>query len=153
MRVSQLYCVRLNEDLTETVGEHKLITTPTYDFELKSSDRGTLWNEGPCVIKRGDEYIMNYSANCYATNDYAICIAVSDSPFGEWKKLSNNPVLSKRGGLFGAGHNAFFNGKDGNLYTSFHIQTDPEHPSGDRRTVIGKVTFEGEGENIKQSIE
>ena len=48
----------------------------------------------------------------------------------------------------GAGHNAFFTGLDGQLYTAFHIQTNPDKPSGDRRTVIGKVEFsEKNGEN------
>ena len=43
-------------------------------------------------------------------------------------------------------------GKDGKLYTSFHVQTDPEHPGGDRRTVIGEVTFTEENGIIKQTI-
>ena len=40
---------------------------------------------------------------------------------------------------YATGHDALFYGKDGALYTSFHIQTDPAHPSGDRRLVIGRV--------------
>ncbi len=152
IRVSQIYCVRLNDELTETIGEHKLVATPTYEWEKKSGD--PLWNEGPCVIKLGDKYVMNYSANCYATNDYAICLAVSDSPMGEWiKPEKSNPVLSRRGNLFGAGHNAFFQGFDGMLYTSFHIQTNPESPSGDRRVVIGKVRFEQRDGVLLQIIE
>ena len=110
-----------------------------------------LWNEGPCVIRRGGKYLMNYSANCYASNDYAICLAVADSPLGPWVKSAANPVLCCREGLTGAGHNAFFTGKDGELYTSFHIQTNPDRPSGDRRTVIGRVRFtERDGELIQE---
>ena len=150
-RVSQIYVVQLNDDLTKTVGEHKLVTTPTCDFELKSGK--TLWNEGPNVIKLGDKYLMNYSANCYASRDYSICLAVSDSPWGEWVKPTTNPVLSCREDMFGAGHNAFFTGKDGELYTAFHIQTNPEKPSGDRRVVIGKVKFDKKGDEIVESIE
>ena len=48
-------------------------------------------------------------------------------------------MLSCRDDLFGAGHNAFFRGFDGELYTSFHIQTNPKAPSDDRRAVIGRV--------------
>lgn len=151
---SQLYCVRMNDDLTEVVGEHLLMTTPTEPFELKSMQgKGYLWNEGPCVIRVGDKYVMNYSANYYATNDYAICVATADHPMGPWKKSLNNPVLSCRADLFGAGHNAFFTGNDGALYTSFHIQTHPEKPSGDRRAVIGKVTFAEKNGDILQTIE
>jgi len=155
--VSQLYCVRLNEDLTETVGEHVLITTPTEEFEKKSLLHPFkvpyLWNEGPCVIKRGEEYVMNYSANYYATNDYAICLATASSPFGPWQKSCNNPVLSRRSDMFGAGHNAFFVDKEGVLRTSFHVQTNPEKPSGNRRTVIGTVEFsEKDGELFQQIL-
>ena len=65
----------------------------------------------------------------------------------------NNPVLSCREDLFGAGHNAFFTGKDGQLYTSFHIQTYPDAPGPDRRTVIGKVFFSEKNGDIFQTIE
>lgn len=155
INTSQVYCVRLNDDLTETVGEHILVSTPEKSYELKSMALSLpcLWNEGPTVIKRADLYYMNYSANCYATNDYAICLSVSKSPMGPFEKAEANPVLSSREDLFGAGHNAFFYGKDGELYTSFHIQTDPAHPSGDRRTVIGKVSFSCVDGKIKQSID
>lgn len=151
---SQLYCVRLNDDLTETVGAPVLITTPENDFEKKSlsMDDPHLWNEGPCVIYRNGRYIMNYSANWYASNDYAICVATADHPMGPWKKSVNNPVLSCRADLFGAGHNAFFTARDGRLMTAFHIQTDPAHPSGDRRVAIGETNFTFDGD-IAQTIE
>lgn len=155
IKTSQIYCVRLNDDLTETIGEHILVSTPTEPYELKSMNMEVphLWNEGPCVIKRGKYYVMNYSANCYATNDYAICVSTAESPTGPFKKSSNNPVLSCREDLFGSGHNAFFVSKNGELLTSFHIQTDPTHPSGDRQTVIGKVTFGEQNGEIFQKIE
>lgn len=146
IKTSQIYCVRLSDDLTEAVGEHVLVSTPTEEFERKSlqktfSSGPHLWNEGPTVLVRDGKYVMNYSANHYASNDYAICLATADSPFGPWVKSENNPVLSQRSDLFGAGHNAFFVTKEGELFTSFHVQTDSSHPSGDRRTVIGKVVF------------
>jgi hypothetical protein len=72
---------------------------------------------------------------------------------GPFVKSKNNPVLSCRADLFGSGHNAFFETKEGELYTSFHIQTNPTQPSGDRRTVIGKVTFGERDGEIFQTIE
>ncbi len=155
VKTSQLYCVQLNDDLTRPISEHVLVTTPYLPFESISLNMNPphLWNEGPCVIKLGDKYVMNYSANCYATNDYAICVATADNPFGPWTKSINNPVLSCDKTLFGSGHNAFFKDKNGNLYTSFHIQTNPDAPSGDRRTVIGKVTFSTKDNDIFETIE
>jgi len=143
VKVSQLYVVRMSDDLTSVYGEHKLITTPEYPFELKSMslDWKTphIWNEGPNVIEYAGRYLMNYSANYYASNDYSICMAVADDPMGPWIKPASNPVFCSDGGLFGAGHNAFFRTASGELYTSFHVQTNPEKPGGDRRIVIGKV--------------
>ncbi len=104
-----------------------------------------IWD--PQIFLHGDTYY------CYATNDYAICLAVADRPTGEWKKVKNNPVLSCRSDLFGAGHNAFFVGKDGELYTSFHVQTNPNNPGEDRTTVIGRVRFFKENGELKQVIE
>lgn len=155
VHVSEIYCVRLNDDLTEVVGEAELMTSPVEKFELKSysKEHPFLWNEGPFVIYRNGEYIMNYSANCYATNDYAICVATAKHPLGPWVKSKNNPVLSCHEDLFGSGHNAIFKGKDNELYTSFHIQTDPKHPSGDRTVVIGKVKFDIKNNEIFQTIE
>ena len=155
IKTSQTWCMRLNDDLTEVIGEPMLMTTPTEPYELKSMamEHPHLWNEGPCVIRRNGKYLMNYSANCYATNDYAICLAVADSPLGPWVKSASNPVLCCREGLTGAGHNAFFVGKDGELYTSFHIQTNPEKPGGNRRTVVGRVTFSEKSGEILQEID
>lgn len=155
IKTSQIWCLRLNDDLTETVGEPMLMTTPTEEYERRSMNMNPphLWNEGPCVICRNGKYLMNYSTNCYASNDYAICLAIADSPLGPWVKSSSNPVLCCREGLFGAGHNAFFTGKDGGLYTSFHIQTNPEKPSGNRRTVIGQVRFAERDGVICEEIE
>lgn len=157
-KTSQIYCIRMDETLTNVVGEPKLVSTPDQDYEMKSAslqwkDYPHIWNEGPCVIKRGDKYIMNYSTNFYASLDYAICVSTASNPWGPWVKSKNNPVLSRNEEFFGAGHNAFFTNKEGEFMTAFHIQTDPSHPSGDRTTVIAKVKFTEENGDIKQIIE
>ena len=139
--IGQVYCVKLDDTLTKAVGEHKLMTTPDQDYERLSLPRGQFWNEGPNVIEYNGKYIMNYSTNHYRTNNYAICMAYADNPMGPWTKSKYNPIFSNDGVLFGAGHNAFFKTKDGELYTSFHVQTNPENPGADRRAVIGKVEF------------
>lgn len=157
IKTSQLYCVRLNADLTEAVGEHVLVCTPTEPFERlslfsKTVKSKVVWNEGPYVIGMDDGFVMNYSANHYASNDYAICLATAPSPFGPWEKAKNNPVLSRNSQLFGAGHNAFFTDKNGDLHTVFHIQTNPGNPGPDRRMVIGKVEFYRDQRSLCQRI-
>lgn len=153
INVSQVYCAELDDTLTKLISEPKLMTTPEHDYELISTPVGQIWNEGPNVIEYNGKYVMNYSANYYRTNFYSICMAVSDDPLGPWHKPDSNPVFTNNGALFGAGHNAFFKGKDGKLYTSFHVQTNPENPGSDRRVVIGAVEFiEDNTGDLKQVI-
>ena len=153
-RTSQIYCVELDETLTRAIGEHKLMTTPTFPWEMRDMDRHPLWNEGPNVIEWNGKFVMNYSANFFGSNEYSICIAQADSPKGPWIKHDcANPVLCCRENLFGAGHNAFFTSKEGQLMTALHVQTDPEHPSGNRRVCIGRVTLWEENGVIHQNID
>lgn len=152
LNTSQICCARMNDDLTALVEEPTLMTTPTEPWELPK-EGNFRWNEGPCVIVRDGRYIMNYSANFFASLEYSICIATADDPKGPWIKLDNNPVLSCREDLFGAGHNAFFTDRDGVLRTSFHVLTDPVHPSGDRRFMIGTVAFGERNGQLFQTIE
>lgn len=154
VHTSQLYCVELDDTLTKVIGEPKLVTTPEYEFERLCLASNWIWNEGPFVIEYNGKLVMNYSANHYASNDYSICIATSNDPMGPWvKEEKANPVLRARDGMFGAGHNAFFYNKEGELMTSFHIQTDPEHPSGDRTVCIGRVTFKEVDDVLYQYID
>ena len=85
---------------------------------------------------------------------YICILATNEQRFGGTGKVTKF-VTSERGRreLFGAGHNAFFTGKDGELYTSFHIQTNPDRPSGNRRTVIGRVRFVERDGLLCQEIE
>jgi len=143
--VSQIYVVKLNDDLTEIVGEAKLLTTPTYPFE-HDGDGSWLWNEGPVVLKKDGKYHLFYSANYYASRKYCVCVAVSDKPDGDFVKSEmDNPILHADMldvDFSGPGHNSFFTDKDGNLKTAFHIHTDVNEPSDDRRACIADVVYE-----------
>ena len=150
---SQIYVFEISRDLKKILSEPKLLTTPDRESEYLSGR--TRWNEGPFVIKQGGKYHLNYSMNCYATKEYALGVAVSDSPMGEFKKYENNPILSYRDcdeDFSGPGHNCVFMGKDGNLYTSFHIHTFADAPSGNRRAVIARVEFD-EGGNMQIKLD
>ena len=107
----------------------------------------------PEVVYHNGKFVMHYTAKSRELDSLRLGVAVADHPMGPWQKPKNNPVLSCREDLFGAGHNAFFTGFDGKLYTAFHIQTNPEKPSGDRRTVIGQVAFGERNGEIYETIE
>lgn len=142
--VSQIYVQKMNDDLTEVLGEPKLLLTPDQDWEGLGGDYQ--WNEGPFLLKHQGKYYMMYSANYYADANYSIGYAVSDHPMGPFEKSLDNPVLSKdlTHGISGPGHNSVTLGPDGKtLYMVYHTHTDPKTPSGDRQVNIDRLYFDG----------
>lgn len=97
--------------------------------------------EGPSILKHDHLYYFIYSANDFRNPDYAVGYAVSNSPYGPWKKYSGNPVLSKENmRAYGTGHGDFVEGDEGDLYFVFHTHhSDKEvHP---RKTAVVKAKF------------
>ena len=87
------------------------------------------------VIKRGDEYVMFYSANDFRNPDYAVGIATASSPFGPWHKRPAPIIHRSNIGRNGTGHGDLFTDKDGNLCYVFHVHNTDEEVSP-RRTMI-----------------
>ena len=144
---SHLYGVRLSEDLMRTQGEAVCLTRPEQAWEMRSGDY--LWNEGPSVLVRDGKYYLFYSANYYASREYGVGVAVAESPLGPYKKQENNPILSFVGTeelplVSGPGHNAFFEVGD-ELFTSYHVHTFPDRPSGNRQLCIDRAGFHWDG--------
>lgn len=139
IHTSQIYGVKLNEDWTVS-GEPKLLTTPSGSFETKRKD--WQWNEGPFVLKHNGKYYLSYSVNCFDDKLYSVSYATSKDPLGEFIKARENPILTHiEGEISGPGHNMYFKTFEGELYTAFHIHTDINKPSGNRRTCFAKYTF------------
>src|SRR5699024_488969 len=141
--VSQIYGVKLSEDLTETVGESVLLLEPDQEWELQNEDVDIL--EGPFMVKNNEQYYLMYTANAFWDPFYAIGYAVSDSPLGSFVKNEKNPILENdlENGISGPGHNTVTVGLDNEtLYMVYHIHTDPDNPSGDRRPAIDHLYFE-----------
>jgi beta-xylosidase len=144
---SQIYMVKLNEDLTKAITDPMLIFGPTEDFECLRYHSLTRWNEGPFMLKSNGKYYLTYSANCYGTKEYCICLAISNRPDGGFKKDGKNPILSYKDvaeDFSGPGHNAFFIDLDGKLKMTFHIHTYADQPSGNRKAVICDAEIEAE---------
>ena len=143
---SHLYVAKLNDDLVSLKGEPLLITEPEQDWELRSGPEW-LWNEGPFVLKHDHKYYLMYSANCYASRDYSVGYAVSESPTGPFVKSAHNPVLfSTHSEISGPGHNSVMSSPDGKeLFIVYHIHTDPQNPSGDRQVCMDRMGFRADG--------
>ncbi|MFT4414387.1 glycoside hydrolase family 43 protein [Fredinandcohnia humi] len=141
--VSQIFVQKINEELTELLGEPQLLIQPDQDWEGLHGDYQ--WNEGPYVLKNDGKYYLMYSANYFASEDYGVGYAVADNPMGPFVKAEENPILTKdlENGISGPGHNSVTVGLDGKtLYTVYHTHTYPESPSGDRQMNIDRLYFE-----------
>jgi beta-xylosidase len=78
--------------------------------------------EGPTVVKKAGLYYLFYSANDFRNIDYAVGYAVSESPYGPWRKGENNPIISRH--LLdkpGTGHGDLFQDTSGNWNYVFHV--------------------------------
>ena len=144
---SHLYGVQLAPDLLSVVGEPVLLTTPDTEWELTTGDY--LWNEGPVVLTHDGRYYLFYSANGYATKEYAVGVAVADEPLGPYTKQENNPILNyivkdDKTLVSGPGHNSFFT-VGGELFTSYHTHSYPQTPSGNRQLNIDRAGFHADG--------
>lgn len=140
--ISQIFVQEVSADLLTLLGEPVLAVEPSQPWE--GIDRDWQWNEGPFVLKDRGVYYLMYSANCYASSDYAIGYAVADSPFGPWQKADGNPLLTKdlAAGFSGPGHNCVTRSPDGSLLLVYHTHTNPEKPSGDRKVNIDRLVIE-----------
>lgn len=143
-RLSQIYVLELSEDLLSVKGEPKLIISPDKDYDCIPHNN-CMWNEGPAIIQDNGLFYLAYSANFFASNNYSICIATSNNPLGPYIKCDDyNPLLkslSLGNDFSGPGHNCFFKDKQGNTKIAFHIQTDENSPSQNRKACIADVKF------------
>ena len=137
VHTSQIYVVKLNDDLTKVVSEPVFLFGATEAFECKYENPNWRWNEGPYMLKKDGKYYLTYSGNCYGTKEYCVCLALSDKPDTGFEKqgaiLTYEAVKED---FSGPGHNAFFKDKDGKLKMAFHIHTYADAPSGNRKACI-----------------
>lgn len=141
--VSHIYVQEMADDLLSLVGEPEFLLEPDQKWEDPNGD--FQWNEGPFVLKNNNQYFLMYSANFYAGPHYGVGYAVSDSPVGPFVKSEDNPILSAdlEKGISGPGHNSVVVGLDDEtLYAVYHVHTDPDNPTGDRRPAIDRLYFE-----------
>lgn len=139
---SEIYAVELGDDYRSVKGNGVLIASPVQEWEKRSRNLNQYWNEGAFVIKHEGRYHMMYSANFYASRDYAIGAAVSDHPMGPFVKYENNPVLCTDERISGPGHNSVVQAEDGRYYCIYHAHTHYDDPSGDRQVYITELSFE-----------
>lgn len=101
--------------------------------------------EGPFVWEKGGKFHMFYSANSYASDEYAVGHAIADNPLGPFTK-SGDPILVSNDVAAGPGHCALFE-KDGKVWMVYHAwPPDSIGPDFPGRTMwLSEVTFSPDG--------
>lgn len=118
---NEVWMAEMREDLTGIKPEtmHFCIRTDQ-PWETDPKFPYAKVNEGPFVIEKGGRYIMTYSGNDFRSKNYGVGEAVALRPEGPWKKLTDNPIFQRAGGLAGTGHHAFFKDSKGRWQMAFH---------------------------------
>lgn len=146
-KISNLYIAEMADALTLSTPQ-MLLTAPSYAWE-----RHGFWvNEGPTFIEHDGRVYLTFSASD-TSPAYCMGLIWADADadlmdISAWHKL-NHPVLTTdvERGLYGPGHNTFFKGEDGQVYTSYHARQydeiigDPLYDPN-RHCFIMKVEFE-----------
>lgn len=100
--------------------------------------------EGPWMIHRNGFYFLFYSANGYASPNYAVGVARATSPTGPFTKRAT-PILVTRGAWAGPGHGSIVPGPSGDWVHVFHAWQagNVGQPPG-RLVLVDRVTFEND---------
>lgn len=131
---TNIYVQELAPDGHDLVGEPVELLTTSQPWE------GPLV-EGPAMLLADGRYRLFYSANDYASADYAVGYADCERVTGPCTKIADNPVLSSLGQLSGPGGEEFFADRSGGLWMVFHAWATEEigYPEGARSLYLNEV--------------
>ena len=77
--------------------------------------------EGPWMLKHKGLYYLMYSGNFFATCQYNMGYATSESPMGPFIKYEGNPLLcNEETGVVGPGHHSVIENPEGELVMIYH---------------------------------
>ena len=144
-----IYVAKMAEDLMsiEKLYDHCLIRA-----EQPWETVDCLVAEGPFVLKHKGVYYLTYSCNHTRCQDYAVGVAVSQSPTGPFVKCAHNPILRKNEKFCGVGHHSFTTSKDGKtLICSYHCHNN-FHEFRPRRFCLNTAEFVPGENGIDQLI-
>lgn len=102
-------------------------------------------NEGAWMTKHNGRYYLTLSVNGYATSYYKVIQAVSDSPMGPFRKLTENEGGVVLGAdsiqdVGGPGHHSIVEA-DGEMYIVYHKVNDYQNPTHDRHIAMNKLEW------------
>jgi GH43 family beta-xylosidase len=130
-------------------GPLNILSQPTQAWERI----GSPVNEGPVPLQKGGKTWIVYSASFCGTEDYQLGTLeyTGGDPVlaASWTK-SPGPVFSKANGVFGPGHNDFFNSPDGTeTWNLYHANARADGGCARERSARAQqVTWDGAGEPV-----
>ncbi len=131
-------------------GQRIAISSPTYAWER----HGHPVNEGPEILRHGNDIFLTYSASAFETPDYAIGALklTGDDPLSprSWTKLPQ-PLFTQANGVSGTGHASFVKSPDGAQdWIVYHARTSDDAP---RDVRIQRFTWNADGTpNLGQPV-
>ena len=136
--LSHLIAMPMSDLVTVIPEEMVVITEPdVHSWEM-------LVNEGPWINEIGGTFILTYSGNGAETSDYALGVAVADSPLGPFVKSDQNPFLKADNGkgIFGPGHHSIVRGYCDDWLLFYHTKVSAEK-GWERNLRYAPVSFDG----------
>ena len=113
-----IWIQRLSNDGLEVIGKPTQLIEKDQEWEEPTI-------EGPSMLKVEEKYYLFYSANDWASENYAIGYAVCDRVIGPCKKPSTKPFYSSNGTALGPGGQEFVKDQNGDLWMAFHAWNSP----------------------------
>ena len=129
--------VKLSDDLLSIV--------PFDDGTLYKSVTPENYVEGPFMLKRNGKYYFMWSEGSWGGSDYSVAYAISDSPFGPFKRIGK--ILQQDDNVAtGAGHHSVIQipGKD-EWYIVYHRRPLGDTNQNHRETCIDRMYFDKDG--------
>ena len=129
--------VRLSDDLLSVV--------PFDDGELYKEITPEHYVEGPFMIKRNGKYYLMWSEGEWTGPDYSVAYAMSDTPFGPFKRigkiLQQDMTIAR-----GAGHHSVINipGTE-DWYIAYHRRPLTETDGNHRELALDRLYFNADG--------
>ena len=130
--------VRLADDLLSLV--------PFDDGDMYKEVTPENYVEGPFMMKRGGKYYFMWSEGGWGGPDYCVAYAISDSPFGPFRRigkiLQQDPEVAT-----GAGHHSVIKDrkKDDVYYIVYHRRPLGDTGRDHRVTCIDRLEFDAQG--------
>ena len=128
--------VRLSDDLLSVV--------PFENGETYKSITPEGYVEGPFMMKKDGKYYFMWSEGGWTGPDYRVAYAISDTPFGPFKRigtiLKQDPSIAN-----GAGHHSVVRDRKGNYYIVYHRRPAGDTGRDHRHTCIDRLEFDENG--------